>query len=80
MLLTNDDVVCMINDDYDDYFQDWHRKLGSVPQSVMDEYSDTLQEWLKDKVQVTKSTHCHPFMLKYFSSCLFLSCSPGDVR
>ena len=75
MLLTNDDVVCMINDDY---FQDWHRKLGSVPQSVMDEYSDTLQEWLKDKVQLqfTKSTHSHPFMLKYFSSCLFRSCSP----
>ena len=71
-----------INDDDDDglNFQDWHRKLGSVPQSVMDEYSDTLQEWLKDKVQFTKSTHSHPFMLKYFSSCLFLSCSPDDVR
>ena len=71
--------MMMIND-YDDNnglnFQDWHRKLGSVPQSVMDEYSDTLQEWLKDKVQVTKSTYCHPFILKYFSSCLFLSCIP----
>ena len=31
---------------------DWHRRLGSVPQSVLDEFSDTLVDWFKDKVDL----------------------------
>jgi len=31
---------------------DWHRKMGSVPQPVLDEFSDTLQEWYKDKADL----------------------------
>merc|ERR1719474_1554310 len=31
---------------------DWHRKMGSVPQPVLDEFSDTLQEWFKDKADL----------------------------
>merc|ERR1740128_113102 len=31
---------------------DWHRKLGIVPQTVLDEFSDTLNEWHKEKVDL----------------------------
>ena len=31
---------------------EWHRKLGSVPQKVLDEFSDTLNEWRRDKVDL----------------------------
>ena len=31
---------------------DWHRKLGVVPQSVLDEFSDRLSCWYKDQVDV----------------------------
>lgn len=31
---------------------DWHRKLGSVPQTVLDEFSDTVNDWFKDKVDL----------------------------
>jgi len=31
---------------------DWHRKLGIVPQTVLDEFSDTLNEWHREKVDL----------------------------
>ena len=31
---------------------EWHRRMGSVPQPVLDEFSDTLQEWNRDKVDL----------------------------
>jgi len=30
----------------------WHRKLGIVPQSVLDEFTDTLNEWYREKVDL----------------------------
>jgi len=32
--------------------ENWHRKLGIVPQSVLDEFTDTLADWLKEKVDL----------------------------
>merc|ERR1719334_154843 len=32
--------------------ENWHRKLGIVPQSVLDEFTDTLADWLKKKVDL----------------------------
>ena len=31
---------------------DWHRKLGVVPQTVLDEFSDRLSSWYRDQVDV----------------------------
>ena len=31
---------------------DWHRKLGVVPQSVLDEFSDRLSCWYRDQVDI----------------------------
>ena len=31
---------------------EWHRKLGTVPQTVLDEFSDTLNEWHREKVDL----------------------------
>merc|ERR1719334_1292845 len=33
----------------------WHRKLGRVPQAVLDEYTETLVSWAKDSVDLE---HC----------------------
>merc|ERR1719233_1166994 len=32
--------------------ESWHRKLGIVPQSVLDEFTDTLADWHKEKVDL----------------------------
>ena len=31
---------------------DWHRRLGRVPQTVIDEFSDNLRSWLSDKIEL----------------------------
>jgi len=51
--------VCTSSDTNDT----WHRKLGSVPQSVLDEHTDNLKRWYEEKVDLihTKSQSANAY-------------------
>jgi len=48
LFLGGEPGVCLASDTADT----WHRKLGSVPQSVLDEHADNLNRWLSEHVDL----------------------------